>query len=64
MLFDQLCVRSLQVKAAKLAVEAGCDGVDLHGANGYLIEQFLNPLANQRSDDYGGSSENRNRLAA
>lgn len=49
--------------AAKLAIDAGFDGVELHGANGYLIEQFLNPLVNQRSDDYGGSSENRNRLA-
>jgi len=51
------------VKSARLAVEAGFDGVELHGANGYLIEQFINPTANQRSDQYGGSAENRIRFA-
>ena len=39
------------------------DGVELHGANGYLIEQFLNPGPNRRHDDYGGSVANRNRFA-
>ncbi|MCB9487698.1 MAG: alkene reductase [Deltaproteobacteria bacterium] len=51
------------VQGAKNAVEAGFDGVELHGANGYLITQFLNPKANQRTDQWGGSPENRNRFA-
>ena len=51
------------VQSARLAMQAGFDGVELHGANGYLIEQYLNPIINTRSDLYGGSMEARNRLA-
>jgi N-ethylmaleimide reductase len=50
-------------KSAQLAIEAGFDGVELHAANGYLIEQFLNANVNERTDAYGGSSEGRNRFA-
>lgn len=50
------------VMAAKNAMEAGFDGVELHGANGYLLEQFLSPISNIRNDNYGGSVENRCRL--
>ncbi len=49
--------------AATLAIEAGFDGIELHGANGYLIEQFLNANLNTRSDGYGGSVAGRNRFA-
>jgi N-ethylmaleimide reductase len=50
-------------EAARLAIEAGFDGVELHAANGYLIEQFLNANVNKRTDGYGGSSAARNRFA-
>ncbi len=50
------------VHAAQAAVEAGFDGVELHAANGYLLEQFLNSGTNHRTDQYGGSFENRNRF--
>jgi N-ethylmaleimide reductase len=50
------------VLAAKNAMEAGFDGVELHGANGYLLEQFLSPISNIRTDIYGGSIENRCRF--
>src|SRR6476646_2368068 len=51
------------VQAARNAVEAGLDGVEVHAANGYLIHQFLAPGSNQRTDGYGGSPENRARFA-
>ncbi|TGM37377.1 alkene reductase [Leptospira biflexa] len=50
------------VDASKNAIAAGFDGVELHAANGYLLEQFLHPSANQRTDEYGGSIENRIRF--
>jgi len=51
------------VTAAKNAIDAGFDGIELHGANGYLIEQFLRNTSNQRTDEYGGSTENNARFA-
>ena len=50
------------VKAAENAMEAGFDGVELHGANGYLLEQFLFSGSNKRDDEYGGTIENRSRF--
>jgi N-ethylmaleimide reductase len=49
--------------AARCAIEAGADGVEIHGANGYLVQQFIAPSANTRTDEYGGSIANRARFA-
>lgn len=50
-------------RAARRAIEAGADGVEIHGANAYLVQQFFAPSANARTDGYGGSIENRARFA-
>ncbi|KAI0690079.1 NADH:flavin oxidoreductase/NADH oxidase [Cerioporus squamosus] len=49
--------------AAKNAIEAGFDGVEIHGANGYLVDQFLQDISNKRTDEYGGPIANRARFA-
>jgi N-ethylmaleimide reductase len=50
------------VSAARRAIEAGLDGVEVHGANGYLLHEFLSPASNERTDEYGGSPANRARF--
>lgn len=59
---DLLHTKNEYVEAAKNALNAGFDGVELHGANGYLLEQFLSPVSNIRKDNYGGSIQNRIRF--
>lgn len=59
---DIVLTQAEYVTAAKNALEAGFDGVELHGANGYLPEEFLSPVSNNRTDQYGGSIENRCRF--
>ncbi|MDF0541480.1 NADH:flavin oxidoreductase/NADH oxidase [Sphingobium sp. H39-3-25] len=55
-------VREGFVQAAQRAARLGIDAIQLHGAHGYLLHQFLSPLSNRREDDYGGSLENRMRF--
>ena len=52
----------LYSKAASNAIEAGFDGVEVHAANGYLVDQFLQTVSNERTDEYGGSVDNRVRF--
>ena len=48
--------------AARNAIRAGFDGIELHGAHGFLIDQFTQDVSNKRTDEYGGSFENRTRI--
>ena len=56
-------LESAYIQGAKNAIEAGFDGVEIHGANGYLIDQFLRGSTNERTDGFGGSMTNRTRFA-
>lgn len=55
-------IKQAFVDAAKRAVQAGFDVIEIHNAHGYLLHEFLSPVSNQRTDNYGGSFENRTRL--
>lgn len=64
MIFEDIeCAENEYVQAAINAIDAGFDGVEIHGANGYLVDQFINTASNIRTDNYGGSLENRTRFA-
>src|ERR1035438_1687105 len=53
---------SVFIRAARRAKQAGCDAIQLHAAHGFLISQFLSTALNQRTDEYGGTLENRARF--
>ncbi len=55
-------VRDAFVRSAERAMRLGLDGIELHGAHGYLLHEFLSPISNRRDDEYGGSLENRMRF--
>ncbi|GAN03415.1 NADH-flavin oxidoreductase / NADH oxidase [Mucor ambiguus] len=59
---EMMAVKNDFVQAARNAIEAGFDGVEIHCANGYLLDQFINSSSNQRTDIYGGSFKNRARF--
>lgn len=59
---EMRCFIDDYASAAKNAITAGFDGVEIHGANGYLVDQFLQEASNQRTDSYGGSIEHRSRF--
>ncbi len=55
-------IKKAFLDAARRAVKAGIDVIEIHGAHGYLLHQFVSPVSNNRTDEYGGSFENRIRL--
>ncbi|MEY8199539.1 MAG: hypothetical protein RPS47_09890, partial [Colwellia sp.] len=61
---DMACVTQEFIRAAQLCRDAGFDAVEIHMGHGYLLNQFISPLSNKRTDQYGGSAENRVRFPA